>query len=271
MFEKAKSLVEFTYENVPLYRRLYGERPELADMEDFRQLPYLSRSDFVLCGVQEILSDADEAIAILPPMKNSTIFPFPRLESADDRDSRYGAFYFLLKQAGVVDGSTFLIITNSAYSYYCGEIASNLLYYGHPTWMMLLRDHTDEEVRAWVDKFQPDYLLLGLDGIPEGVLHWGAPSIFTINQYDRDLSSTDGVSHFDIYAVTEMGWIAVRLPGGCYMYPMEYFYVESDPRDNILTLTALESRLQPFIRYRTPDRGRVLGDGKLQVTYIGEH
>ncbi|MFC1717130.1 hypothetical protein ACFL6S_25935 [Candidatus Poribacteria bacterium] len=271
MLEKIKALVEFTYENVPLYRKLYREKPELRDMEGFRQLPYLTRGDFVLCGIEDSLSDVDEAIAILPPIRNQKLFPFPKLESADDRDSRYEIFYFLLRQAGVVDGATFLIITDTVHSYYCGEIASNLLYYGHPTWMMLLRDHSDEEIRSWVDKFEPDYLLLGLDRMPKGILNWGVPSIFTINQHNQDLSSSDGVLHFDIYAITEIGWTAVRLPGGCYMYPTEYFYIETESGNDILTITVLESTLQPFIRYRTPDRGKVLGDGKLQVTYIGEH
>lgn len=271
MLEKIKALVEFAYENVPLYRRLYREKPELRDMKDFRQLPCLTRSDFVLCSIEDILSDMDEATVILPPIENKTLFPFPRLESVADRDSRYEVFYFLLRQAGVMDGTSFLIITDTRHSYYCGEIANNLLYYRHPTWMMLLRDHSEDEIRAWIDRFEPDCLLLGLKHMPNGVMHWGVPLIFTINQYGQDLSSTDGISHFDIYAVTEVGWIGIRLPGGHYMYPGEYFQIEVDPRDNILILTALESWLQPFIRYKTLDRGQVLGDNQFQVTYIGEH
>ena len=289
MLEKVRTLVEFAYENVPLYRKLYWERPKLRDMEDFRRLPCLTRGDFVLCSVEDILSDMDEATIILPPIENKTLFPFPRLESADDRDSRYEVFYFLLKQAGVMDGASFLIITDASHSYYCGEIASNLLYYKHPTWMMLLRDHSADEVQTWIDRFDPDCLLLGLNRIPGGVAHWGVSSIFTINQYDRDISyagrvgakrrietkpptqATDCISHFDIYAIAEVGWIGIRLPGGHYIYQGEYFNIEADPRDNILILTALESRLQPFIRYKTLDRGQVLGNNQFRVTYIGEH
>ncbi len=268
--DKIKALVEFSYANVPLYRKLYRSRPEIGDMEDFRRLPCLTRSDFVLCRIEDILSDMDEAAVILPPIENKTLFPFPRLESAADRDSRYEVFYFLLKQAGVIDGSKFLIITDSQHSYYCGEITSNLLYYKHPTWMMLLRDHSADEVEAWISRFEPDCLFLGLDRMPDEAVDWGIRSIFTINQYDRDISS-DSVFHFDIYAVAEIGWIGIRLPGGHYMYPEEYFYMEADPGDNILTLTALENRLQPFIRYKTPDRGSILKDGMFQVAYIGEH
>lgn len=297
MLEKIKALVEFAYENVPLYRNLYREKPELRDMEDFRQLPYLTRSDFVLCSIRDILSDMGEAAVILPPIENKTLFPFPRLESAADRDSRYEVFYFLLKQAGVIDGASFLIITDTKHSYYCGEVASNLLYYKHPTWMMLLRDHSADEVQAWIDRFEPDYLLLGLKRIPDGVMHCGVSCIFTINQYDRDLSSsavgathaspvqgterrietkpstqsTDHIYHSDIYAITEVGWIGIRLPGGHYMYPGEYFHIEADPQDNILILTALESRLQPFIRYKTSDRAQISGDTQFKITYIGEH
>ena len=281
MLERIKALVEFTYENVPLYRKLYREKPELGSMEDFRQLPCLTRSAFVLCSIEDILSDMDEAMVILPPIENKTLFPFPRLESADDRDSRYQVFYFLLKQAGVTDGASFLIITDASHSYYCGEIASNLLYYGHPTWMMILRDHSADEVQAWIDRFEPDCLLLGLDRIPDGVISRGATSIFTINRYDQDISSsglascsTQGagcISHFDFYAVTEVGWIGIRLPGGHYVYPGDHFHLEVDPQDNILIVTALESWLQPFIRYKTADRGQVLGDNRFLVTYIGEH
>jgi hypothetical protein len=293
MLEKIKALVEFAYENVPLYHNLYGERPELRSIEDFRQLPCAKRSDFVLRRIEDILSDVDEATVILPPIENKAIFPFPRLESAADRDSRYEVFYFLLKQAGVIEGASFLIITDGKHSYYCGEVANNLLYYGHRTWIMLLRDHSAEEVQTWIDRFEPDCLLLALDQIPEGVARWGVPSIFTINQYYRVLSSgtmetkrcsktkpnetkpsteaRNCISHFDIYAITEVGWIGIRLPGGHYVYPEEYFHIEADPRDNILTLTALESRLQPFIRYKTSDRGEVLSNGMFRVTYIGEH
>ena len=271
MLKKINALVEFAHENVPLYRKLYQIKPELGDMDDFTQLPCLTISDFVPCRIEDILSDMDEATVILPPIENKTLFPFPRLESAADRDSRYEVFYFLLKQAGIIDGTSFLIITDSSHSYYCGEIANNLLYYKYPTWMMLLRDHSADEVKAWIDRFEPDCLLLGLNQIPDKVVQWQVPSIFTVNQYDRDLSSTDRIFHFDIYAITEVGWIGIRLPGGHYMYPGEYFHIEVDPRDNILLLTTLESWLQPFIRYKTSDRGQILGDNMFQVTYIGEH
>ena len=269
--ENIKSLVELAYENVPLYRRLYGEKPELENMEDFSKLPCLTRSDFVLCEMEDVLSNVDEAEVILPPMKNQKLFPYPRLESAWDRDYRYEVFYFLLSQVGIADDATFLIITDTSHSYYCGEMVANLLYFGHPTWMIFLRDHSDDEIQRWIDKFEPDCILLGLDHIPDSAVDWGVPSIFTINQYYRDMSSGDDLFHFDIYAVTEIGWIGIRLPGGCYMYPAESFYIEANPQDNILTITSLRNTLQPFIRYRTPDRGAILGDGKFQIAYIGEH
>ena len=270
MLDKIKPLVEFAYENVPLYRKLYRHKPEITDMENFRRLPRITRNDFALCGIEDVISDMDEATIILPPIENQTIFPFPRLECSDDRDVRYEVFYSLMKQVGVMDGVSFLVITDTPHSYYCGEVASNLLYYGHPTWMMLLRDHPAGEIRSWIEKFEPDCLFLGLDRIPEAILGCGVPSIFTINHYDRDFS-TDKVNHFDIYALTEVGWMGIRPPSGQYMYPTEYFRMEADPADGILTLTALESWLQPFIRYKTSDRGGVPKDGTFQVTYIGEH
>jgi hypothetical protein len=269
MLENLKSMVEFAYENVPLYRRLYREKPVLGNPDNFSRLPYLTRNHFALCCTEDVLSDLDEAVAVLPPIKNKTIFPFPRLESAYDRDCRYEVFYYLLEQASVSDNSSFLIITDTEHSYYCGEIANNLLYYKYPTWMMFLRDHSHEEIKSWIERFSPDHLLLGLDYIPDDVVNWGVNSIFTINQYYRDMSSTDGISHFDIYAVTEVGWIAIRLPGGGYIYPKEYFYIEAT--DNILVLTTLESWLQPFIRYKTFDKGHMVNKDKFKIRYIGEH
>jgi hypothetical protein len=266
MLEKIKSLVEFAYDKVPLYHRLYQKMPEISSIEDFKRLPYVTRGDFALCGTEEVLSDLDEATVILPPIENRAIFPFPRMESALDRDNRYRIFYFLLQKSGISEDATFLIVSDTPHSYYCGEIANNLLYYGHPAWMMLLRDHSDYEVKNWIEKFEPDCLFLGLDWAPEVFLKSGIKNIFTINQY-RQI----GISHFDIYAITELGWIGVRLPGGHYVYPEEYFYIESDPISRTIVLTALESWLQPFIRYRTPDRGITLGDNSMNITYIGEH
>jgi len=279
MLERLKSLVEFAYDNVPLYRRLYQDKPEIKSIEDFSQIPRLDRSDFALCSIEDILSDPDEAIAILPPVENKTIFPFPRLENATDRDSRYEVFYWLLKSAGIMDETRFLIITDSQHSYYCGEIASNLLYFGHPTCMMVLRDHRDDELVNWISRFAPDYLLLGLRQIPDIVLNCGVQSIITINHYSNDMSyskppesnNQNDLHHFDIYAIPEVGWVGIRLPEGPYMYPSEYFYIETDPDDNIITVTVLESKLQPFIRYKTLDKGQVLKNGQIRITYIGEH
>ena len=276
MLSKIESLVEFAYENVPLYRRLYQKKPRIKSLADFKQLPYLTINDFVLCSIEDVLSNMGEAVSILPPLENKTIFPFPRLENAADRDSRYRVFYFLLDQAQALESprtrgsASFLIITDTSHSYYCGEIANNLLFYKHPTWMMLLRDHSADEVRTWIDRFEPDCLLLGLDRIPDGVENWGVSRIFTVNQYDRDLSMD--IRHFDIYAVTEAGWIGIRLPGSHYIYPEEYFFMEVNPADNIITLTVLGNcPLQPFIRYKTSDRGQIMGKNLFRVTYTGEH
>jgi len=219
MFENIKSLVEFAYENVPLYRWLYGEKPELRNMGDFERLPCLTKNDFALCGIEDILSDPDEAIAILPPIEDKTIFPFPRLESAEDRDSRYEVFYFLLRQAGIPDGSSFLIITDSSHSYYCGEIANNLLYYGHPTWMMLLRDHSAHEVKEWIDRFQPDCLFLGLKWIPDWVLNCGITRIFTINSCPAISNIVVFNSVFNslinnIHAVISFNWVSSKIRHG---------------------------------------------------------
>ena len=101
-------------------------------------------------------------------------------------------------------------------------------------------------------------------------MNCGIKRIFTINSYDRDISDA-GCRHFDIYAITELGWIGIRLPGGDYVYPGEYFHIESDPGDNVLTLTTLATWLQPFIKYKTGDRGKMLGNNAFQVAYIGEH
>lgn len=268
--EKIKTLIGFAYENVALYRKLYQEKPELKDANDFKKLPCLTRNDFARYRIEEILSNMDEVIAILPPIENKTIFPFPRMESANDRDSRYEVFHFFLNQAGITDGTSFLIITDTSYSYYCGEIANNLLFYKHPTWMMFLRDHSTGEILTWIDKFEPDCLLIGMDRVPDEIAHYGVHYIFTINQYAYDLSS-NSTKHFDMYAVSEIGWIGLRTPEMPYVYPDGYFYMEADPSDNILVLTTLKSRLQPFIRYRTSDRGQVLEGNMFRVTYIGEH
>jgi len=275
MFEKVKFLVGFAYESMPLYRKLYQKKPELNSIADFKKLPYLTVSDFVLCSIEDVLSDMDEPIAILPPIENKTIFPFPRLENSADRDRRYEIFYFFLNRASIADRASFLIITDASHSYYCGEIANNLLFYKHPAWIMFLRDHSMDEIQALIDRLEPDCLLLGMDRIPDKIIQCGVSYIFTINHYDQNLSS-NSIYHFDIYAVSEIGWIGIRAPGEPYIFPDEYFYMEVDPVSNALVLTTLagadsDPPLQPFIRYKTSDRGKILENNLVQVTYIGEH
>ncbi|MBD3183506.1 hypothetical protein GF312_14520 [Candidatus Poribacteria bacterium] len=268
MLDRLKELVEYAFDSVPLYRRIYGSKPSISNKENFNSLPAVTIGDFASCDIQDVISDMDDAGIILPTVQNKTIFPLPRLESSYDRDIRYEIFYYLINQADIPSGCRFLIITDNAHSYYCGEIVNNLLYYGYPAWMMILRDHKIDEVITWISRLDPDCLVLGLDYIPCWSTKSGVENLFTINQYNEDLSSTS-LRHFDLYVLTELSWIGVRLPGENYIYPPDYFYIESV--NSILSITALESWLQPFIRYMTMDRGQITGNGRLSVTYIGEH
>jgi len=308
MLNELRIIVDYAYDNIPLYRKLYQRKPELNSIADFKSLPYLRISDFVTCNIEEVISDVDEVATVLPPIENKTIFPFPRLESTYDRDMRYEIFYYLIEQTGIKKGSSFVVLTDSSHSYFCGEIVNNLLFYKYPTSMIFMRDHTVDEIQEWVSKLKPDCLLIGTDKIIE-FSHWEIPYIFTINQYGKNLSnpplspfgkggkfntpplekggrgdfttytvnsvSTFGkseiIKHFDIYAISEIGWIAIRTPEGHYLYPDDYFYVETDPADDILVLTTLANDLQPFIRYKTSDRAKLLNGNRFQITYIGEH
>lgn len=299
MLDELKAIVDFAYDNIPIYRKLYQRKPELNSIADFKNLPYLRISDFVTCNIEEVISDVDEVATVLPPIENKTIFPFPRLESTYDRDMRYEIFYYLIEQTGIKKGSSFVVLTDSSHSYFCGEIVNNLLFYKYPTSMIFMRDHTVDEIQEWVSKLKPDCLLIGTDKIIE-FSHWEIPYIFTINQYGKNLSNpplspcyfkdeggrmtdekaeihpssfekSEIIKHFDIYAISEIGWIAIRTPEGHYLYPDDYFYVETDPADDILVLTTLANDLQPFIRYKTSDRAKLLNGNRFQITYIGEH
>lgn len=263
MIDRLKEIVEYAYENVSLYRRIYQERPFIRSIDDFKKLPYLTISDFAGCNIDDILSEDVEAISILPPIDNKSIFPFPRLESQYDRDKRYEAFYFIMEIAQIKSNSSFLILTDTAHSYFCGEIANNLLFYKYPTYMVVVRDHSAHEIRNWVDIIEPDCVILSY----KNTLDLNVSCIFTINQYDCYISST---RHFDIYTINEIGWIGVRALNGEYVYP-DQFYIEVDPKDNSIVITTLESELQPFIRYKTRDRGIMTADGRFKLTYIGEH
>jgi len=266
MLDELKAIVDFAYDNIPIYRKLYQRKPELNSIADFKNLPYLRISDFVTCNIEEVISDVDEVATVLPPIENKTIFPFPRLESTYDRDMRYEIFYYLIEQTGIKKGSSFVVLTDSSHSYFCGEIVNNLLFYKYPTSMIFVRDHTVDEIQEWVSKLKPDCLLIGIDKIIE-FSHWEIPYIFTINQFGK----SEIIKHFDIYAISEIGWIAIRTSEGHYLYPDDYFYVETDPADDILVLTTLANDLQPFIRYKTSDRAKLLNGNRFQITYIGEH
>lgn len=268
MIDKLKLIVDYAYDYIPIYRRLYQKKPELNSIADFGELPYIRISDFVTCTIEDIISDVAEAISILPPLENKTIFPFPRLESAHDRDMRYEVFYFIIKQMDINDNSRFVVLTDSTYSYFCGEIVSNLLFYKYPASMIILHNHSDSEIKDIIDRLQPDCLIINAKRDFINARELCVPNIITINQYNTDLKH---VNHYDIYAVSEIGWIGIRKNDSAYIYPNDFFHIESDPIDDILTITTLTSDLLPFIRYRTSDKAKIFGDNKFQITYIGEH
>lgn len=263
MIDRLKKIIEYAYENVSLYRKIYPKRPVIKSIDDFNRLPYLTINDFAKCNIDDVLAEDVEAISILPPVDNKSIFPFPRLESAYDRDKRYEAFHFIMEIAQIRPNSSFLILTDSAHSYFCGEIANNLLFYKYPTYMMIVRDHTAEEIQNWINTIRPDCVILSC----KNTFDLKVPYTFTINQHDRFLSST---IHFDIYTVSEIGWIGIRALSGEYIYP-DQFYIEVDSKDSSIVITTLEYELQPFIRYKTRDRGIMIENGKFKLTYIGEH
>jgi len=269
MLDLIKSVVDYAYDNIPLYRKLYQKKPDINSLEDFKNLPYLRISDLCANAITDSISDIDEIIYILPAIENKSIFPLSKLESTYDRDVRYSVFYYLLKQTDIKEGSIFAVITDAKHAYYCGEIVNNLLFYKYQTSMFFLRDHTSYEMYKWIDRIKPDCLFLGTDKIIDDVTEWGIPYIFTINRYDKNLSY-EKIRHYDIYAINEISWIAIRI-GDSYIYPKEFFYIESDPSDDILVLTTIDNYLQPFIRYKTGDRAKIIDENQFQITYIGEH
>jgi len=273
MLENVKNLIDYAYENIPLYRRIYKAKPCIESMIDFTGLPCVNISDYAKCNIDDILSEMAEPIAVLPPIDNRSIFPFPRLESAYDRDRRYEVFHFILEQAHIGNGASFLIVTDSPHSYFCGEIANCLLFYRHPTWMLIMRQHSFSDIQAWVSKFKPDCLLFCSDKMIERVGELDVPCVFTINQYDWNLSEYYGLPfrHYDIYSINEIGWIGVRQSPGAYAYPDEHFYIEADPKFGSIIVTTIENELQPFIRYRTSDRGKIVSHSLFEISYIGEH
>ena len=290
MIEDLKTIVDYAYDYIPIYRRLYQQKPKIESIADFQRLPYIRLSDFVTCKIEDVVSDVAEAVSVLPPIENKSIFPFPRLESAHDRDMRYEIFYFMLEQMDVDENSSFVVLTDSTHSYFCGEIASNLLYYKHPTSMIILRDHSDDEVRDWVGRLQPDFLIIGTKRSFVDFSEWGVPNIVEINPpsplFQRGnlgdclqrenigdyLQKGDmGINHYAIYAISEIGWVGIRKNDAEYIYPDEYFYIESDPSDDILTITTLTSDILPFIRYKTTDKAIITEKNSFQIRHIGEH
>lgn len=269
MLDLIKSIVDYAYDNIPLYRKLYQKKPVINSLEDFKNLPYLRIGDLCTNAITDSIYDIDEIIAILPPIENKSIFPLPRLESFYDRDVRYSAFNYLLNQTDIEKNSTFAVITDTKHAYYCGEIVNNLLFYKYQTSMFFIRDHTPYEVCQWIARIKPDCLFLGTDRIFDNVIEWGIPYIYTINRYDKNLSN-ERIKHYDIYAISEIGWIGIRI-GDNYIYPNEFFYIESDPMDDILVLTTIDNYLQPFIRYKTGDRAKIIDKDHFIITYIGEH
>jgi phenylacetate-coenzyme A ligase PaaK-like adenylate-forming protein len=115
-------------------------------------------------------------------------------------------------------------------------------------------------------------LIIGTKRIFAEISEWKVYSIIDINSpFQRENFVLQNIEYKNIYAINEIGWIGISNNKGGYIYPNDYFYVESDPADNILTITTLTSDMLPFIRYKTTDKCIITGKNSFQITYIGEH
>ena len=268
-----RQTVHRAYDTVPLYRMLYGSRPQIRSLAEFATLPLLSRRVILRCHVDlaeclsgQALGPPGILAALSPLDRRESQFPFVCVENSHDFSRRYARVCGILGHAGIRKSSRVTIICDSSNKYFASDLEDTLLQHSV---ILLLRDGISQaDIGREVAKHEPDAIILvtrrtfPLIAIP--------PSCRTVITFGakRQLSAIRSLKVFDVYTTQAVPWIGVRGRRHAFYRTNELFrrsgggpwpqlYLETDRRNRLIVTTLADefrSGLLPLVRFVTNDR-----------------
>ncbi len=245
--------------NIPIFRDIYPQKPQLNSIEDFQRLPLTSRATYARLGR---LSDAvqnpwDMTGSLSPWDCNGPCFPTTVLQGAEDEQSLQERAQFLLRQMGLDKKERVTFLTGPHQIYAASELAEILIYLDHPCQIVPVGRNSADSFRENLSPHEPRTVFLCLDAsanMPEL-----PASIRNVATFNLRTGLAGPFRHYDILRLDEIPLLGVSNGDGEYQCPSGHFFLEESDKGD-LVITTVKHSCMPFIRYDTGIQATVSGD-----------
>jgi hypothetical protein len=257
-------LVQDARTKVQLYRQLYGGVEAIRSVDDFAQLPILSKATLLASGLEKTLAEPTR-LCITRTFEDSPPASdyMPKLLSYDDALGEYKLLSFFIEPVDLKRDHKILLIADERHIYPVADIGHQMAYYELPLAAFVMREQSARELAFYVKWFEPTIIFIDADqSIDAGLLPDSVKYIFTFNQKNAGETSGElrqSPQRFDILRDNWMGSLAIKSVGEPhYTFDPQSFYFESSA-DGALLATSFIHELQPVIRYELPYKGSLTG------------
>lgn len=248
--------------NISMFRNLYGENISIKSIDDFRNLPITSRSDYAcLQDVSEVVTEPwDMAAPVAPWNWQSSKFPLPVLHSSQEELSLEERTKYLMDQMGLGGGQVLTLLVDTRQIYAASDFADILIYLGnlgYPCQMLLLDSEPEKVINQRLTKVRAESLFLFSDRELGGQ---ALPScIRQVVSFNFRQKPKGCFQHLDVFHLDEIPLIAVNTGDGRYRCPDGHFFFEKSDKGTLL-ITTLKQDFAPFIRYDTGFKATIDGN-----------
>lgn len=264
LLSRLDRLVQDAKTKVRLYRQLYGGVDALASIDDFAELPILSKATLAAAGLENTLAETAQLCITRtfedgPPADDY----MPKLLSYDDALSEYKLLSFFVEPVDIKNDHKFLLIADDRHTYPIADIGHQIAYYEWPLAAFVMREQNTRELASYINWFEPTIIFLDAEqNIDDGLLPESVKYIFTFNQKSEGEEAQDlppSPERFDILRDNWMGSLAIKSAAEPhYTFDPQFFYFENS-KDGALLVTSFIHELQPVIRYELPYRASLTG------------
>jgi hypothetical protein len=257
-------LVQEAKTKVRLYRQLYDGVDSIGSVDDFAQLPTLSKTTLLAGGLEKTLAEPAQLCITRtfedgPPAADY----MPKLLSYDDALGEYKLLSFFIEPADLKSDHKILLIADEHHTYPIADIGHQLAYYEWPLAAFVMREQNARELASYINWFEPTIIFLDArQSIDARMMPESVKCIFSFNPKDDEETSGGHPSSPERFAILRDNWMGSLARKAAdeahYTFEPQFFYFESSG-DGALLVTSFIHKLQPVIRYELPYRGSLTG------------
>lgn len=235
------------YDQVPLYRTLYGARPR-AEAE----IPFISHVSYHRArGVLDCIAAEDDILGAVPAYRRkSRALPVTPLQSDEEWNDRLARLLAGLERLDILpaDGPLrFLMIADEATGPFAGELSNALGWVKHQA-SITYHDDGKASLDGALEAFAPDVAVVVTPKLASGTLApWGGRSVFVTHLDSEDLADR---SCDRLLVCDELHVLGARPAGGrAFHCDAADLAIEREPYSGQTAVTTLNFTCFPLIRY----------------------